>query len=127
MPDGFDTGGFRSQQRFNDSDTGPVERWSRRRAAHPAPAGVDSRDTADRLPAAGAADLGTAGRAAHLERPDGRAAAAPDRPPPSAGWRQWLYLASFKTINLGDSPRVAITTIWSRRPIDRCRVATGSR
>src|SRR5262249_54562150 len=28
------------------------------------------------------------------------------QPPPSAGWRKWLYQASFKTVNVGDSPRV---------------------
>jgi MinD-like ATPase involved in chromosome partitioning or flagellar assembly len=26
--------------------------------------------------------------------------------PPSAGWRRWLYLASFKQINVGESPKV---------------------
>ena len=26
--------------------------------------------------------------------------------PPSSGWRRWLYTASFKTINVGDSPSV---------------------
>nr|WP_234820643.1 MinD/ParA family protein [Mycolicibacterium goodii] len=28
------------------------------------------------------------------------------KPPPSAGWRRWLYLASFKQINVGESPKV---------------------
>jgi MinD-like ATPase involved in chromosome partitioning or flagellar assembly len=28
------------------------------------------------------------------------------KPPPSSGWRKWLYLASFRLINVGDSPRV---------------------
>jgi MinD-like ATPase involved in chromosome partitioning or flagellar assembly len=28
------------------------------------------------------------------------------QPPPSEGWRKWLYLASFKLINVGESPRV---------------------
>jgi MinD-like ATPase involved in chromosome partitioning or flagellar assembly len=31
----------------------------------------------------------------------------PTKPPPSSGWRKWLYLASFKLINVGESPRVA--------------------
>ncbi|MBV9516345.1 MAG: MinD/ParA family protein, partial [Mycobacteriaceae bacterium] len=31
----------------------------------------------------------------------------PVKPPPSGGWRKWLYLASFKTLNVGESPRVA--------------------
>jgi MinD-like ATPase involved in chromosome partitioning or flagellar assembly len=29
----------------------------------------------------------------------------PTKPPPSSGWRKWLYLASFKLINAGESPR----------------------
>jgi MinD-like ATPase involved in chromosome partitioning or flagellar assembly len=29
------------------------------------------------------------------------------KPPPSAGWRRWLYLASGKQVNLGESPKVA--------------------
>ncbi|ETW25935.1 ATPase [Mycobacterium gastri 'Wayne'] len=28
------------------------------------------------------------------------------KPPPSEGWRRWLYMASGKLINLGESPRV---------------------
>lgn len=28
------------------------------------------------------------------------------KPPPSAGWRRWLYLASAKQINVGESPKV---------------------
>jgi MinD-like ATPase involved in chromosome partitioning or flagellar assembly len=28
------------------------------------------------------------------------------KPAPSQGWRKWLYLASFKLINVGDSPKV---------------------
>jgi hypothetical protein len=31
----------------------------------------------------------------------------PTKPPPSSGWRKWLYLASFRLINVGDSPRVS--------------------
>jgi len=27
------------------------------------------------------------------------------KPPPSEGWRKWLYLASFKLINVGDGPK----------------------
>ena len=28
------------------------------------------------------------------------------KPPPSSGWRKWLYFASFKQINVGESPKV---------------------
>ena len=31
----------------------------------------------------------------------------PIKPPPSEGWRRWLYLASGQLINLGESPRAA--------------------
>jgi MinD-like ATPase involved in chromosome partitioning or flagellar assembly len=33
------------------------------------------------------------------------AAVRPNKPSPSSGWRKWLYLASFKLINAGESPR----------------------
>jgi MinD-like ATPase involved in chromosome partitioning or flagellar assembly len=44
-------------------------------------------------------------------------------PPPSSGWRKWLYLASFKLINVGESPRVAhhnSLTARINRPLAGC-------
>jgi MinD-like ATPase involved in chromosome partitioning or flagellar assembly len=31
----------------------------------------------------------------------------PEKQPPSSGWRKWLYLASFRLINVGETPQVA--------------------
>jgi MinD-like ATPase involved in chromosome partitioning or flagellar assembly len=45
------------------------------------------------------------------------------KPPPSGGWRKWLYLASFKTVNVGDSPRVAHRNnllAQANRPLKGC-------
>jgi MinD-like ATPase involved in chromosome partitioning or flagellar assembly len=122
VPDGFDTGGFRAQQRFSDSDTGPVRGAANGRHTppppewtavtpptgfpHPAPptwAPPPAPPTSN--------DLTTA----QLLRPM--------RPPPSAGWRKWLYLASFKTVNVGDSPRVAQHNnllAQANRPLQGC-------
>jgi MinD-like ATPase involved in chromosome partitioning or flagellar assembly len=122
VPDGFDTGGFRAQQRFSDSDTGPVRGAANGRHTppppewtamtpptgfpHPAPptwAPPPAPPTSDDL------------TNAQLLRPM--------RPPPSAGWRKWLYLASFKTVNVGDSPRVAHHNnllAQANRPLQGC-------
>jgi MinD-like ATPase involved in chromosome partitioning or flagellar assembly len=43
--------------------------------------------------------------------------------PPSEGWRRWLYLASFKLINLGDSPKAIrreTLTAQVQRPLRGC-------
>jgi MinD-like ATPase involved in chromosome partitioning or flagellar assembly len=121
VPDGLDTGGFRSQQRFSDSDTGPVrgaangrhrppqQEWT---AATP-PTGFPQPAPPTWAPPAPPTsnDLTTA----QLLRPM--------RPPPSAGWRKWLYLASFKTVNVGDSPRVAHHNnllAQANRPLQGC-------
>ena len=167
MSNGFDTGGFRAQQRFSDptelqeaASTGGVERGSGAGGPAPSPAGATERS--DR----GVGGAGLTASSAGVERADlgfGRsparprfgeppppewtaltppwgvprpssAAAAPARPvsaggapapslpptstdlstatllrqskpPPSGGWRRWLYQVSFKTINVGESPR----------------------
>ncbi len=122
MPDGFDTGGFRSQQRFNDSDTGPVRGAANGRHTPPPPewtAATPPTGFPQPAPPTWAPppapptsnDLTTA----QLLRPM--------RPPPSAGWRKWLYLASFKTVNVGDSPRVAHHNnllAQANRPLQGC-------
>ncbi len=122
MPDGFDTGGFRSQQRFNDSDTGPVLGAANGRHAPPPPEwGASTPPTGFPQPAPTAwapppppptsNDLTNA----ELLRPM--------RPPPSAGWRKWLYLASFKTVNVGESPRIARhnnLVALANRPLQGC-------
>jgi MinD-like ATPase involved in chromosome partitioning or flagellar assembly len=47
----------------------------------------------------------------------------PTKPPPTSGWRKWLYWASFKLINVGDSARVAYhNSLVARvnRPLAEC-------
>jgi len=105
VSDGFDTGGFRAQQRFHDPTVGGrhAEQVPPEWAAPTPPTGLPT----GFAQSAGAPwppppppepptsnDLSTA----TLLRP------VP--PPPSAGWRKWLYLASFKLINVGESPKV---------------------
>ncbi|MCW2655604.1 MAG: hypothetical protein JWR32_6580 [Mycobacterium sp.] len=106
MSDGFDTGGFRAQQRFTDPTVGggrhtgqvPPE-WTAPTpptglpAGFPQPAGPPWGAPPPPKPPT-SKDLSTAA----LLRP------APPRP--SGGWRKWLYLASFKLINVGESHRV---------------------
>jgi len=106
VPDGFDTGGFRSQQRFNDSDAGPEGDTANGRHLHPPPEWTAvTPPTGFPQPAPptwapppappSSNDLTTA----QLLRPV--------KPPPSGGWRKWLYLLSFKTINVRESQRAA--------------------
>jgi MinD-like ATPase involved in chromosome partitioning or flagellar assembly len=108
VPDGFDTGGFRAQQRFSDAPAGvgqppvsgprpaanggphPPPEWS---AATPPLGFPQPRPWPPAAPPS-SEDLSTA---TLLRRA---------QPPPSSGWRKWLYLASFKLINVGESPRV---------------------
>ncbi len=122
MPDGFDTGGFRSQQRFNDSDTGPVRGTANGRHTQPPPEWTavtpptgfpqPAPPTWEPPPAPPTSDDLTT---AQLLRPM--------KPPPSGGWRKWLYLASFKTINLGDSARATHHNnllAQANRPLQGC-------
>ncbi len=122
MPDGFDTGGFRSQQRFNDSDTGPVRGAANGRHAPPPPEwGASTPPTGFPQPApmawAPPPPPPTSNDLTNAEL------LRPMRPPPSAGWRKWLYLASFKTVNVGESPRVAHhnnLVAQANRPLQGC-------
>ena len=106
MPDGFDTGGFRAQQRFNDSDTGPVRGAANGRHSPPPPEWTTA------APPTGFPQPGPPTWAPPPAPPTSNDLTnaqllRPMKPPPSAGWRKWLYLASFKTVNVGDGPRVA--------------------
>ena len=106
MPDGFDTGGFRAQQRFNDSDTGPVRGADNGRHSPPPPEWTTA------TPPTGFPQPGPPTWAPPPAPPTSNDLTnaqllRPMKPPPSAGWRKWLYLASFKTVNVGDGPRVA--------------------
>jgi MinD-like ATPase involved in chromosome partitioning or flagellar assembly len=115
VPDGFDTGGFRAQQRFSDAPeaqapppSSPATPANGRHVAPPPewtantpPLGFPQPPLTAQpglvpppaLPPS-SKDLSTASLLRQVQ------------PPPSEGWRKWLYLASFKLINVGESPRV---------------------
>ena len=116
--------GFRAQQRFSD----PAESDA---------AGVDRPDTAERV-AAGlyVAPAGTAARRPppYLDLSTVALLGQPKRAP-SQGWRKWLYFASFKLINVGESPKVnrhnnlvaQVQAAAARLLPDRAAVAEGRR
>ena len=122
MPEGFDTGGFRSQQRFSDSDTGPVRGAANGRHAPPPP------EWTAMTPPTGFPHPAPPTWAPPPAPPTSNDLTTeqllrPMRPPPSAGWRKWLYLVSFKTVNVGDSPRVAHHNnllAQANRPLQGC-------
>lgn len=124
---------FRAQQRFSDpaaaDAAAPPPEWTAPTPPNglpvdPAPAPAPVADPAP-APAEG---VPSAVPAAVVEPPDYSAQPAPPTEPqeqlqpyqdlstvallgqpkraPSAGWRKWLYLASFKLINVGESPKV---------------------
>ncbi|OBK70819.1 MinD/ParA family protein [Mycobacterium sp. 1274761.0] len=80
---------FRSQQRFTDpaNDESPPKEWT------------------DPTPPTGIPVSRPA--VAHQPYPELSTSALlrQNKRPPSAGWRRWLYLASGKTINLGEGPK----------------------
>ena len=87
--------GFRAQQRFSDpaeslpaewTDPTPPNGLPRSDAAHPV-----TPQYSDRAPYL---DLSTVALLGQSKRA------------PSQGWRKWLYLTSFKLINVGESPKV---------------------
>jgi MinD-like ATPase involved in chromosome partitioning or flagellar assembly len=122
VPEGFDTGGFRSQQRFSDSDTGPVRGAANGRHAPPPP------EWTAMTPPTGFPHPAPPTWAPPPAPPTSNDLTTeqllrPMRPPPSAGWRKWLYLASFRTVNVGDSPRVAHHNnllAQANRPLQGC-------
>ena len=87
--------GFRAQQRFTDPAASPPPDWTAPTLPNGLPLSFASAPSASRdddpppyLDLSTVALLGQAKRA------------------PSQGWRKWLYLASFKLINVGESPKV---------------------
>ncbi|WP_122494783.1 MinD/ParA family ATP-binding protein [Mycobacterium attenuatum] len=111
--------GFRTERRFAESET---------HAVPPPPTRAEPRAWAATTPAKGLPPITDSqpygyfgGRPADsgetAQRPAGPPSAPyPElststllrqvKPPPSEGWRRWLYMASGKLINLGESPRV---------------------
>jgi MinD-like ATPase involved in chromosome partitioning or flagellar assembly len=128
VSDGFDTGDFRAQQRSAEPtgvperpDVGP-EQGNGINPVRPQPSDLGTH--AGRH-AAASPEWTTATPPTEFPQPvdpepvgaqreprtsDDLSAAEvlrPTKPPPSSGWRKWLYRASFRLINVGDSPRVA--------------------
>ena len=90
-----DQAGFRAQQRFSDPAEAVPAEWTAPTPPNGLPLGYASRplvpqhdDPPPYLDLSTVALLGQPKRA------------------PSQGWRKWLYLASFKLINVGESPKV---------------------
>ncbi|HET6735404.1 MinD/ParA family ATP-binding protein [Mycobacterium sp.] len=87
--------GFRAQQRFTDPAASPPPEWTAPTPPNGLPLGFGAAPSTSRdddpspyLDLSTVALLGQAKRA------------------PSQGWRKWLYLASFKLVNVGESPKV---------------------
>jgi MinD-like ATPase involved in chromosome partitioning or flagellar assembly len=104
--------GFRDQQRFSDPAEPVPAEWTAPTPANGLPLGHASRPPAsqqdDPTPYF---DLSTV---ALLGQPN-RA--------PSEGWRKWLYLATFKLVNVGESPKVKRRNgliVQVRRPLRGC-------
>jgi MinD-like ATPase involved in chromosome partitioning or flagellar assembly len=122
VPDGFDTGGFRSRQRFNDSNGGTERGTANGLQLHQPPEW-----TAVTPP------LGFPQPAPPTWAPPPAPPTSNDlttaqllrqvKVPPSGGWRKWLYLVSFKTINVGESQRAAHRSnlvVQANRPLRGC-------
>ena len=105
-------GGFRAQQRFTDPASSVPPEWTASTPPNGLPLNFGSQhlapQQADPPPYL---DLSTV---ALLGRP---------KRAPSEGWRKWLYLASFKLINVGESPKVThrnSLTAQVQRPLRGC-------
>jgi MinD-like ATPase involved in chromosome partitioning or flagellar assembly len=122
VPDGFDTGGFRSQQRFHDSNAGAVRGTANGRHRHPPPEWTAA------TPPTGFPQPAPPTWAPPPEPPTSNDLTTaqllrPTKPPPSGGWRKWLYLVSFKTLNVGESQRVTQRNnlvAQANRPLQGC-------
>ncbi|HEX3547485.1 MAG TPA: MinD/ParA family protein [Mycobacterium sp.] len=89
-------GGFRSQQRFTDPATEAPPEWTAPTPPNGLPLTYRSRQIAPprRADPPPYLDLSTVALLGQPKRA------------PSKGWRKWLFLASFKQVNLGESPKV---------------------
>jgi MinD-like ATPase involved in chromosome partitioning or flagellar assembly len=123
VPETFDTGGFRAQQRFTDPTTGHGNRQPGPGGSPGVPPGwmaptpptgfpqPPSHGYPPPGPPPTSRDLSTAALLRHA------------KPAPSAGWRKWLYLASGKLINVGESPKVTrrnSLVAQVNQPLDGC-------
>jgi MinD-like ATPase involved in chromosome partitioning or flagellar assembly len=89
-------GGFRAQSRFSDPENpqaDPPPEWTAPTPPTGLPLKAAQLDGAPHDDPAPFLDLSTVALLGQRKRP------------PSEGWRKWLYLASFKTVNLGEGPK----------------------
>jgi MinD-like ATPase involved in chromosome partitioning or flagellar assembly len=91
--------GFRAQQRFTDPAADPAESPPQEWTAPTPPNGVPLSFASE--PSASRQD----DPPPYLDLSTVALLGQPKRAP-SEGWRKWLYLASFKLINVGESPKV---------------------
>jgi MinD-like ATPase involved in chromosome partitioning or flagellar assembly len=106
------SGGFRSQQRFSDPAESVPAEWTAATPPNGLPLGYESRPLAsptdDPPPYL---DLSTVALLGQPKRA------------PSQGWRKWLYLGSFKQINVGESRKVNRhngLVVQVKRPLRGC-------
>ena len=106
------SGGFRSQQRFSDPAESVPAEWTAPTPPNGLPLGYASRPlvspTDDPPPYL---DLSTVALLGQPKRA------------PSQGWRKWLYLGSFKQINVGESRKVSRQNglvVQVKRPLRGC-------
>ncbi|OBI74061.1 chromosome partitioning protein ParA [Mycobacterium sp. E740] len=108
MPENaYAPGGFRAQSRFSDPAAAPPPEWTAPTPPEGLPV-VTPAQSPDPPP--------------YLD-PSTVALLGQPRRVPSAGWRKWLYLASFTTLNLGDGPkamRSRALTAQIQRPLRDC-------
>jgi MinD-like ATPase involved in chromosome partitioning or flagellar assembly len=104
------SGGFRSQQRFSDPAEAPPAEWTAPTPPNGLPLGP--------RPLVGQPDVPPP----YLDLSTVALLGQPKRAP-SQGWRKWLYVASFKLINVGESRKVNrrnALTVQVKRPLRGC-------
>jgi MinD-like ATPase involved in chromosome partitioning or flagellar assembly len=87
--------GFRAQQRFTDPAASPPPEWTAPTPPNGLPLSFGAApNTSREVDPPPFLDLSTVALLGQAKRA------------PSEGWRKWLYLASFKLINVGEGPKV---------------------
>lgn len=86
--------GFRDQQRFSDPAEAVPAEWTAPTPPNGLPLGYASRPLVSQQEPTPYFDLSTVALLGQPKRP------------PSEGWRKWLYLGTFKLVNVGESAKV---------------------
>lgn len=94
--------GFRGQQRFSDPATSaaPPPEWTAPTPPHGVPVVATPVDGVAQ-PMSAQADFSSPYRDLSTTALLGQR-----KDPPSSGWRKWLYVSTFKLVNVGESPKV---------------------